>query len=388
MQSAKSAKKLKRCSYALMLVTCRIEIEEQYSQSVCTLDRSFGCYSSTSMWVAHGCRGKFRLLQLSRPLRCGVGGISGGLSERTNCSTDDANQPQQSIVYDLGTAKGRAKAGAERVRSLEITARELASQIVKLVINSYHASPNLPQLLHSLKAVGFNKWKDLIAMIAGAGEWAPRLSPLYTLADGFPADTVCTIGVGRSNLDLHGLDGLFTHRAHPLVAAAGYLYVLDSVTFDVSFPFLFSLLNFSNPRIIYTTPLPNSNIWAFGAGVVSAYGRSFSIQLSKAQQVTLEFNRGTIAGTRSLATFGEVALCEQRRTVYLPLSIARPRTVLFYPSFGLYKHILWGGPVSKCTAKVECTGNGPIGNRALRLANNTSMCPVPPDVIPASIAER
>jgi hypothetical protein len=165
------------------------------------------------------------------------------------------------------------------------------------------------------------------------------------------------------------------------------MYVLDSVTLDVSFPRQLSLLNFSDPRVIYSTPLPNSNIWAFGAGVVIGYGGTFGTPLTKAQQVAVEFNRGTVAGVQNLARLGHVALCTQRRAIYLPLSTASPRTTLFYPSFGLYKHILWGAPVSKCTAKIDCTATHAPGNRGLRYANE-STCPDPPDSVPAGIAER
>ena len=365
---------------------CTIELLEQQSLAACDQGSTYDCYADgpPHMWVANGCRGRFVLR--AQPLRCGHSGVKEVPGGRENCSWTTLLQPAQSHAeHGFPTPK----AAEERVRSSRDAAQRLASQAVKLVVNTYVHSPSLPKLLHSLKAVGYHKWQDLIVVIGDGGSWPPRLVPLHSLLDGFHfSNLICAIGVNRSNLDLHGLDALFTHRSHPLVTADGYLYVLDSVTFDITFPHMFSLLNFSNPHVVYSTPLPNSNIYAFGTGVVAAYRDSFSTRLSKAQQVALEFNRGTIAGTQNLLMFGQLAICTQRRAVYLPLSSDNPRTVLHYPAFGLYKHISWGAPVSRCTAKIECsTPTQTAGNRALHHIN-TSTCPEPPDAIPASTADR
>ena len=46
---------------------------------------------------------------------------------------------------------------------------------------------------------------------------------------------VAVVHTRLSNYDYHGLAALYEHRKHPLVKAAAYFYVCDTVTFHADF---------------------------------------------------------------------------------------------------------------------------------------------------------
>ena len=175
----------------------------------------------------------------------------------------------------------------------------------------------------------------------------------------------------------------------------GYLYVLDTVTFSYTFPTLFSQFNFRiHPQVIYASPLPCSNMYAFSMGVVESYGTTFEQPVSKREGLFIEFNHGSVRGVKSLINYGSVVECLprqliDRRRMYMTnvsggLGV---RYTLYYPSFGVFKHVRWGAPMALCRARNNCTRH----TKALQLqlsdgtgfmsklpAEVGASCPVPP----------
>ena len=243
--------------------------------------------------------------------------------------------------------------------------------------------------LYSLLGTGFERWDAVILVLAGSNAasapYLTQLSRLDLVAEGgrqpMPNKSLVLIPVVDSNIDLHGYAALHKYRDHPLVRADGYLYVLDSVTFDFKFPTMLDSFNFhDNPRVVYTSPLPASNIAAFGAGVVRAYGSTFEQHVGKRGGLLIEHNAGAVGGVRSLASWGEVVFCPARSFVRMRLRyhVAEEETRLsaFYPSFGLYKHIKWGDPADtlpEATAS-ECT-RWTCGNLGLIRDHSGLSCP-------------
>ena len=180
---------------------------------------------------------------------------------------------------------------------------------VKLVVNTYAGSRPLQVLMYSLLAAGFERFDDTIFVRGGGGrDSPPRYSTLDAIAGvSMEQRRAVLVEVPQSNFDWHGLAALHKYRDHPLVRASGYLYTLDSTTVAYKFPGILNRFDFSNPMIVYTVPLPNSNIAAFGAGVVRAFGHSYEVNVSKAEGLIVEFNQGSVAGMRSLVSWGEAA---------------------------------------------------------------------------------
>lgn len=215
----------------------------------------------------------------------------------------------------------------------------------KLVVNTYRTSPYIGNLVYSLIAQSFLAFSDVIFVVAG--DWEDSPPSLEPICDSLPIEEdelSVVIRVRRANFDLHGYSPLYQYRDDLLVKASGYLYVLDSVTFDPNFPQVFSSFNFSDRSVIYTVGLPNSNIAAFGAGVVEAFGMTFQEPISKLEGLVIEHGRGYIRGVKPLICWGNPVILGKR---FLLLNFdlrvgAETRRVFNYQSFGLHKYIKWG----------------------------------------------
>ena len=157
----------------------------------------------------------------------------------------------------------------------------------------------------------------------------------------------------HQSFDYHGLAALHVHARHPLVAARGYIYTLDTTLAHPSFPqhfdyiariFVRAQTNCSSA--LFTAPLPASNIFVFGRGVVQLYRNAFSsMALTKAEAVLLE--KGLSTTHRSLVAFGAPVRFSPRRRAYCgsgydPYRLQR-RTVLrrcyYYEELGLFKFV-------------------------------------------------
>ena len=178
-----------------------------------------------------------------------------------------------------------------------------------LVVNSHvHYGAPVHVLLASLRLANFTKWRDLILVIGGSvRDESPAVMTAASALTREPSDgrdEVVTIRMASNAIDYHGLAALYRYRSHPLVAAETYLYVHDTVSAGPSFAQRFESFRLPRSPHIYTTwPLPNSNIAAFGAGVVHKYGANFDGNLSKADAFAAEFGYsvGTPASSSSSA---------------------------------------------------------------------------------------
>ena len=223
----------------------------------------------------------------------------------------------------------------------------------------------LAQLLLSLVSVGFFAWEHVLIVIGGAhSEEPPHHEPLESLlgstaslATSLAASTsvaspaatsptsddlaappisstgkprlasgpttglaVAVIRTRRHASDYHGLGALYTHARHALVAARGYLYALDTCLAHPSFPSRFAAVAaaFSSSEcsgVLYTVALPNSNLAAFGRGVVLAYQNHFSHlkMRTKREGIAIELGEAPFH-QRSLVAFAtKVVLARKRR---------------------------------------------------------------------------
>ena len=110
----------------------------------------------------------------------------------------------------------------------------------------------LRQLFASLAAVGFEQWQHVMVVLGGsAADQPPRMQAIDSLLTGsepssqrkppraFATHMPNSVAVVRSRYmmtDYHGLAALYTYACHPLVAARGYLYTLDTSLAHLSFP--------------------------------------------------------------------------------------------------------------------------------------------------------
>ena len=170
-----------------------------------------------------------------------------------------------------------------------------SSHVLKLVINS-HVAYNVPlrTLLISLLHSGFDRYGDVLLMLGGSPQDAlPALTPISELLPGLASEhrRVVVVRTRNNGFDYHGLSLLYQHRGHPLVAADTYVYFHDTTTVDPdTFVERFEAFRLKRSPLLFTTwPLPNSNIVAFGAGVVHKYGNNFDGNLTKVEAFPMEF---------------------------------------------------------------------------------------------------
>lgn len=230
--------------------------------------------------------------------------------------------------------------------------------LTKLVVNAYIGSPFVENLIYSLKGADFTAFADVIFVLAGAPE---NREPVFKQLREFTSipdkDYSVVIEVQKHNYDLHGFAALNRHKDHPLVKAAGYLYSLDSVTFDPGFREVFNAFNFKDRDIVYTVPLPNSNIAAFGYGVVENYGNTFEEPISKKEGVIIEHGRGVIRKVKPLPCWGRIHFTGDRQLQAARVLRGNASRVMFeYPRWHLHKYIKWiVMPMPECLASAGCT---------------------------------
>jgi len=292
-----------------------------------------------------------------------------------------AARPDTSAVSDASLGQGTAHADAAR------HARTLMLPPLKLVIstNPHYRLP-LRQMLLSLAAVGFVAWRHVLIIVGGSvADEPPRLESLALLLahapanpaqhvaavvnddvnndanddanDGeatltpesvpTPAMRVAVVRLRYQMSDYHGLAALYTYARHPLVAARGYLYALDTCQAHISFPARFEAVAavFAPAEcstVVYTVPLPNSNLAAFGRGVVLAYQDHFRrLRLrTKHDGILVELGESPYEHRSLVAFASRVVLARKRREPcgwYDTFRTGATRRCWFYEEFGLYK---------------------------------------------------
>ena len=181
---------------------------------------------------------------------------------------------------------------------------------IKLVINAnWHKRQALFQLLYSLVSVGHVMWEDTVVVLGGGGVDIPPQSHLVSTFAGVPDSAVYSTDAHATNatlavvhtaeqaFDYHGYHALWRYRHHRLVAAQGYLYTVDTSLAHPGFPARLRDLGKAFQRQeskmcsmqVFSVPLPNANLCAFGFGVVLNYGNNFHLtNLTKREAVDIE----------------------------------------------------------------------------------------------------
>ena len=229
---------------------------------------------------------------------------------------------------------------------------------MRLVVNSHvaYARP-LEVLFDSLRAARLDPIVlPVIVVIGGAASSRSAFGRLH----GIP--NVLQLWTTSSNYDYTALDVLFTHRNDPRVRARGYMYLHDTTTVTTGFTQAMRNYTFFDPLVMYMPAPPNSNICAFGSGVVSAIKDQFRLNgtMDKAAAIQLELGsspkrvdwmlpvNGSRHGlVRPLASFGHVTWLPPRRCLngtVDPYETGVRRNQFAYDSFGVIKYIsVWGG---------------------------------------------
>lgn len=227
----------------------------------------------------------------------------------------------------------------------------------KIVVNTHRYSTAINTFILSLDSVGFDTFDDVLLMTANCWH-APRKRSFFLLAD--RAVRAWSIGAGRANFDLHGYRALYEHIHHPAVKADAYMYLHDTITFDYSFTTKVRLFDFDDPLRIYTPQLPAANVAFFGRDVVFKYANSFDAPVSKQDGLLVEFDKGVVNGVRNILHFGNVVVCGTRHFVNANRMYGHARVTLYYPVFGIYKHVKWGAPMGVCDQSNNCTAPSSI----------------------------
>jgi len=207
---------------------------------------------------------------------------------------------------------------------------------VKLVINTCTSySVAFDHAMKSLKKIGFRRWRDIVVFRNGA----PRDSAPYQDARG-----ITYVNLTMAAFDFGGFSGLYHHRSDPRVCARSYLYLLDTVDFNKTFLTKFKELEQMKPGEVRMSPRPNSNIAAFGHGVLAQFGTNFDRNLTKKEVVDLENGRpeSVIKNPEDFAT--KTVMLRERAFIGKadPYQTGFLRERYYYPDFGFYKYILFG----------------------------------------------
>lgn len=112
---------------------------------------------------------------------------------------------------------------------------------LKLVINSnkLYQKP-LEMLFRSMTAAQFRNWTEVLVIIGGSDRekvYQEKENAPDTFAGGILVESEVTyIETKFMNFDLTGLSMLYHYRNHPMVHALAYLYILDTSTVGMAFP--------------------------------------------------------------------------------------------------------------------------------------------------------
>lgn len=180
---------------------------------------------------------------------------------------------------------------------------------LKLVINSnkLYQKP-LEMLFRSMTAAQFRNWTEVLVIIGGSDRekvYQEKENAPDTFAGGILVESEVTyIETKFMNFDLTGLSMLYHYRNHPMVHALAYLYILDTSTVGMAFPWKFNELASTGYHEMLNPPKPSSNICAFGHGLVEKYGKNFDTLLTKEDGLAFEFGE-EVKGVRPLNAFAE-----------------------------------------------------------------------------------
>lgn len=214
--------------------------------------------------------------------------------------------------------------------------------MTKIIINS-HVKYSKPRdvLFDSLSKTQYKDYNNIIVVLSGSHT---NKDP-YLSKDGF-----CIIESTNNNFDYNGFNVLNIYKNHNLIVDNFYLYLHDTVTFDINFLKHFDHLEKLNKNTndIYISNSFHSNICFFGKDVIINYKNNFSIPLSKEEAIYLELHPNLIKNNKiikNISYFGNVHYIPNRIDLNKTEDIYQngyPRKVFYYPLFGIYKWVLWG----------------------------------------------
>lgn len=237
------------------------------------------------------------------------------------------------VVDSPGTAPGMTKWG-EGEAAFDVP-NDCTSE-VKLVLNTcVKYEKALKHALKSLRKIGFAPLSDVVVFRGGSA------------ADSLPYqddEGITYVNLTLEAFDFTGYAGLYRFRRDPRVCARRYLYLLDTVDFAEDFPQKLRALRRLKPNEIRMTPRPNSNMAAFGHGVVDGFGSNFEYNFTKKEVVEMEFNTTSRPRKNPEDFASKVVLLKHRRFRGHadPFRTGFFRRRVFYGAFGFYKYILWG----------------------------------------------
>uniref|UniRef100_A0A7S1Q903 Uncharacterized protein n=1 Tax=Alexandrium catenella TaxID=2925 RepID=A0A7S1Q903_ALECA len=235
------------------------------------------------------------------------------------------------LLFPLGAAH-RGRSGGDDLQS---DGGRNCSSRQKLVVNSHvDYAQAVSKLVESLERVNFTLWGDVVVFRGGA----EQNSRPQTDARG-----ITYVNLTINSYDFNALSGLYQYRHEPSVCAHSYLYILDTVEFGEYFPQAFDELRLE-PGEQLMSPRPNSNILAFDHGLVGKYGTNFDRAVTKQEAVQIETGALPLPGVHRLEHFAAKVTMTVNREEQGHVDLyhtGHPRTKFYYPSFGIYKYILW-----------------------------------------------
>jgi len=203
---------------------------------------------------------------------------------------------------------------------------------LKLVVNSHvDYGKVLPLLWTSLLNSGFKRFQDVIVFRGGAArDSQPEVDDRG----------VTFVNVTIDAFDYNGLSGLYHHRDDPRVCAHAYLYTLDAVEVDSTFPAAFDRLEDMGLDEVRMAPRPANNILAFGHNVVERYGTTYDHNLTKKMAWQGELGDGPKVEDFAAHVTMQAGRIDDGTTVDV-YNTGHPRRKVYFPDLGISKYILW-----------------------------------------------
>lgn len=221
---------------------------------------------------------------------------------------------------------------------------------MKIVINSHIKYSKARQVLfESLFKTGFSDKKNIIVVLSGSeNDKDPYISDHgYVIIES-----------KLNNFDYNAYHMLYLYKDHALIKDDFYLYLHDTVTFDIVFNSTFKKIK----RLLRNVPLnqvfiPNtfhSNICLLGKNVIDEYKDNFSLSLSKEEAIYLELHPFYNKNNKiiyNISNYGSKYTISDRVEIEYPQSSpngidiyknGNPRKGFYYPFFSIYKWVLWG----------------------------------------------
>jgi len=179
----------------------------------------------------------------------------------------------------------------------------------------------------------------LIVIGGSKAEIGPRNAPGKWGSAG-----VAHINVTQNAYDFNGLSALYRYRDHPRVSAHAYLYVHDTVLFRSDFVQRFDeLAHIIDKDEVRSPPLPCSNIFAMGHGVVERYTSNFDRSFTKLEGLYIEWGTSPLARNINAFAKNVTQLRKRERLGYTdPYHTGFQRITYLYRDFGLVKFVLGG----------------------------------------------